>query len=449
MRTAGVTGILGGGPAGRTAALRLAQSGQEVTLVEKGAIGGQCLHYGCMMVCALNEAARVHAAARNLHSLGILSSVPDIQFPRLLAEMKRVQEKIAGILDAETREAGVSIVYGKEGRFENGTMYIDCDVIATDAVIIATGSEPNIPRVPGIDFEGVITPHSIPDMAALPRSLVIIGGGVMAAELAFIFQEFGVEVHLVSRSRFLKMFHPKLVHLARNELSGTKILENTVLKGIRGNTRVAGVVLEGEDGVTELSCDAVLIAAGLNARSDMIVGIDKRPNGEIIVDRKMRTSMPGVYACGDVTGSPRLTPVARAEGIVAAENILGREREMDYSAIPRSMNLFQEYAFVDGETSSAVSAMTPGPAGPGTFWSVPSGRTGFARVSADPGTGKVCGVQTVAPAAGIIAAYSAFLIRQETGNASFEDFMEVHPMADGVYPLMKYLAGKFRNGNIP
>jgi dihydrolipoamide dehydrogenase len=303
--------------------------------------------------------------------------------------------------------------------------------------------------VPGIDLPGIITPYSLPDMPALPRSLVIIGGGVMAAEFAYIFQEFGSEVQLVSRSGFLKKLNPKMVHLARNELSGARILENTALKKITGNTRVEGVVLEGKGGAIELSCDAVLVAAGLNARSDMIVGVDKRSNGEIVVNQRMRTSLPNVYACGDVTGSPCLTPVARAEGIVAAENILGGEREMDYSAIPQSMNLSQEYAFVEGENPSAVSAMMPGPAGPGTFWSVPAGRTGLARVSADPETGRLCGIQAVAPAAGIIAAYTAYLIRQGTGVSSFEDFIEVHPMADGVYPLTKYLAGRFRNGNTP
>jgi dihydrolipoamide dehydrogenase len=439
--------VLGGGPAGRTAAVHLALNGEEVTLVEKGGIGGQCLHYGCMMVCGLNEAARARTAARNLHELGIFSSVPEIRFTHLLAQMREVQEKIAGILDAETRGAGVSITYGKEGRFENGKAFLGEEEIPSDAVIIATGSQPVIPSVPGIDLPGVITPHTLPGMSNLPRKLVIIGGGIMAAEFAYIFQEFGSDVQLVSRSGFLKMLDPKLVAPARKDLSGTKIFEDTALTSVAGKSRVEGVTLEGEEAPVRVSCDAVLIAAGLSARSGMIHGVEKTPGGDIIVDRKMRTSIPGVYACGDVTGSPRLTPVARAEGIVAAENILGREREMDYSAIPQSMNLFHEYAFVEVENPGAVSASMPGPAGPGTFWSVPSGRTGLARASVDPDTRVLCGIHAAAPAAGIIAAYQAFLMRQGTGIEAFEDFIEVHPMADGVYPLIKYLAGRFRREN--
>jgi dihydrolipoamide dehydrogenase len=438
--------VLGGGPAGRTAAVHLALNGEEVTLVEKGEIGGQCLHYGCMMVCALNEAARARTTARNLHDLGIFTSIPDIQFQSLLSRMKEVQEKIAGILDAETREAGVSIIYGQEGRVENGTAIIGDEEVDADSIVIATGSRPYIPAVPGISSAGVHTPHTLSSMDDLPGNLVIIGGGIMAAEFAYIFQEFGADVHLVSRSGFLKNLDPNLAALARKELSGTRILEDTALKAIEGETRVEGVHLEGKEGNINISCDTVLLAAGLTARSEMIAGVEKKQGGEILVDRRMRTSASGIYACGDVTGSPRLTPVARHEGFVAAENILGREREMDYSAIPQSMNLFHEYAFVEIDNPCAVSATVPGPAGPGTFWSVPSGRTGLARVSADPDTGTLCGIATAAPSGGIIAAYLAFLMRQGIGVTSFDDFIEVHPMADGIYPLMKYLSGKFRAG---
>jgi dihydrolipoamide dehydrogenase len=438
--------ILGGGPAGRTAAVHLALNGEEVTLVEKGEIGGQCLHYGCMMVCALNEAARARTTARNLHDLGIFTSLPEIRFPGLLSQMKEVQEKIARILDAETRAAGVSLIYGQEGRVENGRVIIGDEEVDADSIIIATGSRPNIPAVPGITRAGVYTPQTLSGMAHLPANLVIIGGGIMAAEFAYIFQEFGANVHLVSRSGFLKNLDSTLAALARKELSGTEILEDTTLKTVTGETRVEGVHLGGKEGYIDICCDTVLLAAGLTARSEMISGVEKNPEGEIRVDRRMRTSASGIYACGDVTGSPRLTPVARHEGFVAAENILGREREMDYSAIPQSMNLFHEYAFVETDNPCAVTATVPGPAGPGTFWSVPSGRTGFARVSADPDTGTLCGIATAAPSGGIIAAYQAFLMRQGIGVTSFDDFIEVHPMADGIYPLIKYLSGKFRAG---
>ena len=436
--------VLGGGPAGRTAAITLALGGREVTLVEKNGIGGQCLHYGCMMVCALNEAARALTSARHLHELGIIDSVPAIRFPTLLSEMKTIQDKIAGILDAETRGCGVAIVYGKEGSINGTSVFLDGEKIDTDAVIAATGSRPAIPDVPGIDTEGVYTPHTISRMHELPEEMVIIGGGVMAAEFAYIFQEFGSHVHLVSRSSLLKSLDPKILPLVRRELEATRIQEHTTLLSINREDDISRVSLRSKEGSFEIPCDAVLVAAGLSPCSEMLTGIKKRSNGEVVVDRQMRTSVRGVYACGDVIGSPRLTPVARREGFVAAENILGREECMDYTAIPQSMSLFNEYAFVETDTSCAAAASLPGPAGPGTFWSVPSGMTGFAKVSVDPETGQLCGVESVGPAAGVIAAYQAFLMREGIGVHEFEKFMEVHPMTDGVYPLMKFIAGKLK-----
>jgi len=436
--------VLGGGPAGRTAAITLALGGREVTLVEKNGIGGQCLHYGCMMVCALNEAARALTQARRLCELGILDTVPGIRFPTLLSEMKAIQDKIAGILDAETRDSGVTILYAKEGSIEGASVFLDGEKIAADAVIAATGSRPAIPDVPGIGTAGVYTPHSLSQMQDLPEEMVIIGGGIMAAEFSYIFQEFGSRIHLVSRSGLLKNLGPNLLQLARKELEPSCIHENTSLLSIEREDDISLVHLRGREGSFDIPCDAVLVAAGLAPRSEMLAGMEKRKNGEVVVDMRMRTSVRGVYACGDVTGSPLLTPVARREGFVAAENILGRDEVMDYTAIPQSMSLFNEYAFVERETSCAASASLPGPAGPGTFWSVPSGRTGYAKVSVDPETGQLCGVESVGPAAGVIAAYQAFLMREGIGVNEFEKFIEVHPMTDGVYPLMKFMAGKLK-----
>ncbi len=436
--------VLGGGPAGRTAAITLALGGRDVTLVEKNEIGGQCLHYGCMMVCALNEAARVLTHARHLHALGITDTVPCIRFPTLLSEMKIIQDKIAGILDAETRGAGVTILYGKEGSVEGAAVFLDGEKTAADAVIVATGSRPAIPDVPGIGTAGVYTPHTLSQMQDLPEEMVIIGGGTMATEFAYIFQEFGTRIHLVSRSGLLKNLDPKLLQLVRKELEGTCIHEHTALVSLERAGDTLRVHLRGHDGPCEIPCDAVFVAAGLAPRSEMLAGMEKRGNGEVVVDTRMRTSVSGVYACGDVTGSPRLTPVARREGFVAAANILGRDEVMDYAAIPQCMSLFNEYAFVKTDTSCAAAASLPGPAGPGTFWSVPSGGTGFARVSVDPDTGQLCGVESVGPSAGIIAAYHAFLMKKGIGVDEFETFMEVHPMTDGVYPLMKFMAGKLK-----
>lgn len=434
--------VLGGGPAGRMAAVHLAQNGREVTLVEKGGIGGQCLHHGCMVVCALNDVARALHTSRNFHEIGVTGPVPCIDFPRLIREMGVIQGKIAGILDAETRSAGVEIIYGREGRIEGKNVILDGEPLQADTIIAATGSMPNIPDVDGIGHPGVYHPHTLSSLPSLPRELAIIGGGIMAAEFAYVFSQFGSNVHLVARSKLLRNLDPALVRCARKDLDRVNVYEDARLCSVDGNRKVEGITLETTDGCRTLPCDAVFIAAGLVPRSACIQGPKKGKNGRIIVDRRMRTNIDGLYACGDVTGSPCLTPVARREGFVAAENILGRETFMDYTAIPQFMALSNEYAFFESGNECSVRVSLPGPAGPGTFWSVSRGTTGMAQISVDPETGVLCGMDAASPSAGVIAAYQAFLMQKGITVQDFNDFLEVHPMTDGIYPLMKYVAGK-------
>jgi len=429
--------ILGGGPAGRLAAVRLASAGEDVTLVEKAGIGGQCLHHGCMPVCALNDVARLVQTARTLNGLGLTDSVPAVDFPAVLREMQKIQSTIASVLDTETREAGVEILYGKEGRFDGERVVVGDEILDAGSVILATGSRPTIPEIPGIGSPGVFTPHTLREMKSLPERLAIIGGGIVAAEFAWIFSCFGSEVTILPRSSFLKRIDGHLRRRAVRELSGVRIRECTDVRAVEREGGCLRLSLEGAGCQEALDCDAVLIAAGLVPRSGMISGVAKGPDGEVLVDNYQRTNLPGVYACGDVTGPPYLTPVARLQGIVAADNILGRNRTMDCSAIPQSINLGYELAFCSDGSTSARPLVIPGPAGPGTFWSVPASDTGLAKILVEA-DGTISGICSASPGAGLIAGYMAFLMKHHVSVHGFEDFVEVHPSTDGVYGLAKY-----------
>jgi len=430
--------VLGGGPAGRIASIRLASAGKQVMLVESGGIGGQCLHFGCMPVCALTDAARILDSAHRFYHLGIVDSVPKIHFPRLLTEMRAIQQNIASVLDAETKSAGVNIVYGKTGRIEGDRVFVGDALVEAEAVIAATGSRPNIPDIDGISLPGVYTPHTLPAIQALPKKLVIIGGNVMAAEFAYIFSRFGSEVTVLSRSGFLKTLDRHLRAVAIKELAGVKILEGTRVTSIQGPSRVTSVNFQTGGDASSIDADAVLIAAGLVPRSEQITGVQKGLLGEVIVNDRMQTSVHSVYACGDVTGPPYLTPVARHEGLVAADNILGRERRMHYRYIPQSINLAHELAYCVTSDEGSASITIPGPAGPGTFWSVPVGDTGLAKVMADPKTGEITGMCAAGPGGGLVTGYLAFLMQRHITVHDFCDFIEVHPSTDGVYWLAKY-----------
>ncbi len=430
--------VLGGGPAGRIASIRLASAGKEVHLIENGGLGGQCLHFGCMPVCALNDVARHIHSARTFHNLGIIDTSPKINFSKIISEMHTIQGKIASILDTETKSAGVNIIYGKTGRLESGNVFVGEEQLDADAVIAATGSRPGIPAIDGIDLNGVYTPHTIFQMKKLPEKIVIIGGNIMAAEFAYIFSMFGSKVTILSRSAFLKNTDKHLRTLAIRQLNEVEIREGARKNSISGRERIESVHFQVDGKDESVEADAALIATGLVPRSDMLHGIKKGPLGEVIVDEHMQTSIPDVYACGDVVGPPYLTPVARHQGIVAADNILGIPRKMDYRFIPQSINLSQELAFCMTEKKDLASLAIPGPAGPGTFWNVLANDTGLAKIMFDTESGMIKGMCAAGPGGGLIAGYMSFLMKHHFSIHDFEEFIEVHPSTDGVYGIAKY-----------
>jgi dihydrolipoamide dehydrogenase len=271
-------------------------------------------------------------------------------------------------------------------------------------------------------------------MKKLPATMAIIGGSVAAAEFAYIFSTFGCDVTILSRSTFLKNTDKHLRALAMKELDGVTIRENTLVSSIGGSDRVES--LQTPEG--QLETDAIFLATGLVPNSGTLSGVKKGQLGEVVVNNRMQTSIPDVYACGDVAGPPYLTPVARHQGIVAADNILGIPRTMDYKNIPRSISLAHDLAYCINNGEDMGSLAIPAPAGPGSFWSVPTGQTGLAKVIFDPGNGELAGICAAGPGGGLIAGYMAFLMKKHFSVHDFEDFIEVHPSTDGVYGLAKY-----------
>lgn len=432
--------VIGGGPAGRLGAMHLAQAGAEVRLVEQRSIGGQCLHERCMTICALNDVARLIEYARTQKDLGILDSVPAVSYPAIRRRVCEVQEKLSSILDAETRQAGVEVIYGAEGRLEGNRVFIGDEEVRADAVLAATGSRPVIPDIPGTDLSGVYTYRTLPTMPDLPRRMIVIGGGVVAAEFAHIFAAFGSEVEIVTRHALLGDLDPKMRSAALRDLAGVGIREQAAVEGIDGAGRVRSVMLaDGE----ELEADAVLLATGLAPRSEMLQGLEKAPDGAVIVDSRMRTSVKNVYAAGDVIGPPYLTPAARREGVVAAENILGRDTVMDYEGIPQAMSLRYDYAFAaTGDEGVTLSA--PAPAGPGSFWDVAGGWAGLAQVRVDPASGRLIGAAAAVPGASLLLSYIGYLMKRGITVDDFDEIVEVHPSTDGIYGLARYAAGMLK-----
>ncbi|MFA5395347.1 MAG: NAD(P)/FAD-dependent oxidoreductase [Methanomicrobiales archaeon] len=435
--------VIGGGPAGRIAAMRLATQGKEVTLFDRRpqGLGGQCLHEGCMVICAQNDAARACEETRTLHRLGITDTAPRIDYARLQEKMAGVQKTIAGVLDAETRDAGVTIV-SEDARIEGKLIYAGGREYEPDAILIATGSVPRIPAIPGTSLSEVYTVHSLPRLRRSPQQVVIIGSGVTASEYAYIFYAAGAEVHIVARSTLLRDFPEPLVKGARKDLADVHICEETETVAIEGNERgvVTGVRIRTGEGEETIPCDTVLIAAGLVPRTEGISGITLGSRGEIQVNERMETNVPGVYAAGDVTGPPYLTPVARREGRAAADAILGLPLKPAPVCIPQAIHLRHEHSFAVNPDTEMKGIMIPSPAGPGSFWLVPERNTGRSLLMTDPASGRMTGFYEAAPQSSSAAGYLTHLINTGVSVDAMELFTEVHPSAEGIIWLMRHCA---------
>ncbi|MBQ4134259.1 MAG: NAD(P)/FAD-dependent oxidoreductase [Methanocorpusculum sp.] len=424
--------IVGGGPAGRMAALRLAAAGRKVTIIEKRALGGQCVHDGCMLVCALNDVARSIESARHLEKMGILNGDVTVDYPALLEKLEATQDKLRYILNMETTASGVQVEYGKEAEVIDGVVYVDGKPREAEAVIIAGGGQMNIPDVEGKDLPGTYNARTLRSMPELPKRLVIVGGGISAAEFAYIYAAFGCEVTLVARSLLLSMLPEPLLMDARRDLSKVTILENTPLEKILGTDKVEGVVAGGK----AIPCDAVLFATGVKPESPFVSGIAKGDDGAILVDEHMETSIKGVYAAGDIVGGKCFTPAARLQGFAAADAILGRPRKIDLSQIPFSVVLGLDYTVCPAKEAGDTETM-PNIAGPNSYWHVLDGSVGHMQLetSAD---GRILGFASSGPSTSIVGTYLGYLVRKGVTVHEFSPMMEVHPNSDGLYSMIRF-----------
>ena len=362
------------------AAMRLAAAGREVTILEKRALGGQCVHDGCMLVCGLNDVARSLRSVAFLRGSGVVAGDVSVCYPAVIRKLEAVQGKLSHILERETLEAGVHVEYGVTATMAGSTLLVDDEERVYDAVILATGAQMSVPDVPGSGLCGTYTARTIRSMPELPKRMVIVGGGITAAEFAYIFASFGVAVEVVVRSRMLAMLSGKIREGALRDLQDVTISENCPLEEVCGeHGRVTGVVAGGR----VIPCDAVLFATGFVPGSPDVTGFAANADGSLRVNERMETSVPGVYACGDVLGAPYFTPVSRLQGFAAADAILGKPRTVDISRVPFTVVLGFDYT-VFPDSGEGVVVSSPNIAGPGTFWHVADGSVGMMNLTVAP-----------------------------------------------------------------
>lgn len=331
--------IIGSGPGGYVAALYAARHGMRVCVIEKGEIGGTCLNRGCIPTKSFLNAASFITDVPRARASGIDIEGCRADFPRLLARKNEVVQRLRNGIETLFRSAKIDLIRGTASLSSPGVIAVNgTDAVRAKDIIIAAGSGPT--ALPGIAFDGtsILSSDAILDIAGVPRSLIIIGGGVIGCEFACIFNALGAAVTIIELT-------DRLIPTQSKEAS--RRLEQAFKKrGIvcRTSTAVSAVTAS-SDG----SDAAVTTASGPFAAEKVLVSIGRSPHttglgladagvktegGRIMVDEELRTTAPHIYAIGDCVIGPQLAHKASYDGILACDNILGRVRKVDYSVIP-------------------------------------------------------------------------------------------------------------------
>ena len=347
--------IIGGGPGGYVCAIRCAQLGLKVALVEAADLGGTCLNRGCIPTKTLAHTADVIELARGAADIGV--EIPDVKvnFAKVMSRKNRVVAKLKGGIGLLMKKRKVEVISGRgrlvaKGKVEVMDKVGNVTFIEGENVVLATGSSPITPAVFKYDGVNVVTSEELLSLKEMPESLLIIGAGVVGCEFASIFNSLGARIQLVDvMPNILPMVDDDVADVVKKEFEKRGI-------SVKVGTKIASVeVFDGEvDAVTEdgehLRSQKVLLSIGRRPNVmqsiDPALGIEIGKAGEVIVDEHMRTSLASVWAIGDVTNKNPLAHVASSQGLVAAANIAGKFENMDYTAVPSAIFTNPEVASV-------------------------------------------------------------------------------------------------------
>jgi dihydrolipoamide dehydrogenase len=461
--------IVGGGPGGYPAAIRAAQYGLRVALIEKERPGGVCLNWGCIPTKAMLRSAEVLELVQHSADFGIAADNVRLDYPAVL---KRKDTIVKGLTDGvgQLLKANGVTYYAGHARFTS-PMLIDVVGVgksplgaggplynapsdgvgqptarlAGKQVIIATGSTPAQLPIPGADLPGVINSDSAFMLKEVPERIVIIGGGAVGTEWATMFSAFGAEVTLVE-------LLPNLLPLEDEDMGralgrsfqkrGIKVLtSSTVAKIEEGGSKKSQslkVTITDKDGKNEQTVEADNVLIGVSRRPNTLdLNLDKTgvltdKRGYITVDDQMRTNVQNVFAVGDVVGKIQLAHVATHQGLVAAGVIAGHDERMDYKAVPAATFTHPEVASVGLTEQKAREAGHDVVAGKFPFAALGRAQTygntdGLIKVVADKKYGEILGVHIIGPSASDLIPEAVLALQLEATLEDVANTIHAHP----------------------
>lgn len=350
--------IIGGGPGGYVAAIKASQEGLNVGLIEKEAIGGVCLNWGCIPTKALLKSAKVYTMFNHAKDYGIeLDGSFSMDMKKMIKRKDRVVKKLTGGVKYLLKNNGVTVYDGFAEVKDAHTVKVGEETVETKKLMIATGASPSIPPIDGLkeayDNGDVLTSKEILDLKEQPKKLTIIGGGVIGVEFATIFNALGTEVTIIEREDDILLgVDQELKEVFKKKLKKDKI--NILTKASVSNVEKGKVTYQTDDNEESIDSDVILLSAGMKANTKGLKALDlEMTNRGIKVNPYMETNVKDVYAIGDVTGEYMLAHVASKEGLVAVAHILGEKEKMDYTKVPSGIYTFPEIAQV-GLTEEAA-----------------------------------------------------------------------------------------------
>lgn len=354
--------IIGGGPAGYTAAEKAAKGGLSTVLFEKNALGGVCLNEGCVPTKTLLYSAKTYDQIKHASKYAVSAENPSFDYPKIIARKNKVVKKLTAGIRMKMKESGVEVIAGEamiQGKTDEGNILIQCteQVYEAKNLLVCTGSESVIPPIPGVNETEYWTSREALQSKELPASLIIIGGGVIGMEFASFFNSMGTEVQVVEMlDKILGPMDKELSDMLQAEYTkrGIKFYLGHKVTGIHGQE----VMVEKDGESFTLHGEKVLLSVGRRPVTKGFgletLALEPFRNG-IKVNEYMQTSLPNVYACGDITAFSLLAHTAVSEAEVAINHILGKARAMSYKAIPGVVYTNPEIAGV-GKTEEELQA---------------------------------------------------------------------------------------------
>jgi len=431
--------VIGGGPGGYPAAIKAAQNGKSVALIEANLLGGTCLNRGCIPSKTLIASAEILHRIREAEAFGIAVGSVSFNYAKMVERKDAVVQKIRKSLEGLIKANKITLFRGFGSFMSPRTIKVvgqDNATIFGDNIIIATGSEPRmIPAFP-CDYKKIHDSTSLLELKELPKKLAIIGGGVIGCEFASLYSLLGVETTILEMMPRIIPMEAEAVSSALTKAfsrAGITMETNAVVESI--DTSGSGVTVH-LAGKKSFSADIALVAVGRTLNTTNIglekAGIAVLDNGLISVNDRMETTVAGIYAVGDIASKWWLAHVATHQGLTAANNATGHPMSINYNAVPSVIFTYPEIATVGLSLEQALANGHQATLGVFPFQALGKSQAalqtdGFAQIVIDKVTGQVLGAQVVGHEASSLIAEMAIVIANELTVECITETIHAHP----------------------